>query len=323
MWRKLLSVLADPDDGLPLTLVGDDGTDPIVQGELVSPAGARYPIIRGIPRFVDPSNYAGSFGLQWNKFAKVQLDSFTGLSHSRQRFDAEVCWAGEIAGRWVLDAGCGSGRFAEVAAGYGADVIAVDLSSAVEAAMDNLGEKSNVHVIQADINRLPLRREMIRYVYSTGVLQHTPNPVASARKLLSQLPPGGRFCFTIYGRKPWTKLFSKYWFRPVTRRVAPDRLLRIIEDAMPVLYPVTTVLYSIPYANRVFQFLIPVANYVDMKDLPRSLRYQEAVLNTFDMLSPRYDNPITAGELTRGLAEVPVDTTMLKTIPVVACGVRK
>jgi SAM-dependent methyltransferase len=323
MWRKLLSVLADPDDGLPLTLVGDDGTDPIVQGELVSSAGARYPIIRGIPRFVDPSNYAGSFGLQWNRFAKVQLDSFTGTSHSRERFDAEVCWAGEVAGRWVVDAGCGSGRFAEVAASYGAEVIAVDLSSAVEAAMDNLGEKSNVHVIQADINRLPLRREMIGYVYSIGVLQHTPNPVASARKLLSQLPPGGRFCFTIYGRQPWTKLYAKYWYRPLTRRVPPERLLQLIEGAMPVLFPVTTVLYSTPYASKVFQFLIPVANYVYMKDLPRGIRYQGAVLDTFDMLSPRYDKPITAQELVTGLSEMQVEVTIVKTIPVIACGVRK
>jgi hypothetical protein len=32
MWRKLLSVLVDPDDCLPLSLVGDDGADPIAPG---------------------------------------------------------------------------------------------------------------------------------------------------------------------------------------------------------------------------------------------------------------------------------------------------
>jgi len=30
--------------------------------------------VRGIPRFVPAANYAGSFGMQWNRFRDVQLD---------------------------------------------------------------------------------------------------------------------------------------------------------------------------------------------------------------------------------------------------------
>ena len=32
---------------------------------------------RIIPRFVQSENYAKAFGMQWNKFKKTQLDSFT------------------------------------------------------------------------------------------------------------------------------------------------------------------------------------------------------------------------------------------------------
>ena len=47
--------------------------------------GCRYPIVSGIPRFVEVENYASSFGIQWNEFRKTQLDSFTGLSISEKR----------------------------------------------------------------------------------------------------------------------------------------------------------------------------------------------------------------------------------------------
>jgi hypothetical protein len=45
-----------------------DGT--IQSGVLVSPSGSRYPIINGIPRFVDyvPTASVESFGDEWNYF---------------------------------------------------------------------------------------------------------------------------------------------------------------------------------------------------------------------------------------------------------------
>ena len=36
-------------------------------------------------------------------------------------------------GKWVLDAGCGMGRFAEIALKIGAQVVALDYSNAVDA----------------------------------------------------------------------------------------------------------------------------------------------------------------------------------------------
>ena len=42
--------------------------------ELIDKSGNKFPIINGIPRFVDITNYAESFGFQWNIFSEVQLD---------------------------------------------------------------------------------------------------------------------------------------------------------------------------------------------------------------------------------------------------------
>lgn len=322
MRRKLLDVLADPVTREPLTLQDDPGGDEIEDGLLVSPSGGRFPIVRGIPRFVE-EGYSESFGLQWNRFARVQLDSANGGSYSRERFDQELEWGHEeLSGRWVVDAGCGSGRFAEVAASYGAEVIAVDLSSAVDAAADNLAGLPNVHVIQADVTQLPLRCEVVDFLYSIGVLQHAPDPLATTRALVQFLRPGARFGFTIYGRGPWTFLYSKYLVRPLTRRVPPARLLRGIERAMPVLFPVTSYLYAVPRLGRFAQFVLPVANYPWQRDLPRQVRYDQAVLDTFDMLSPRYDRPVTPEEIVSTLTGLTAQLEVVSRIPVIVRGVR-
>jgi SAM-dependent methyltransferase len=323
MRRRLLEVLADPGTGEPLRLGSETGDDPILEGELLGPGGARYPIVGGVPRFTPTQDYSGSFGLQWNRFARVQLDSATGATYSRRRFDQETGWgADELRGKWVIDAGCGSGRFAEIAASYGAEVLAVDLSSAVDAAQSNLGHLPNVHVVQADIRALPFRSEAISRLYSLGVLQHTPDPLATARALVEFVPAGAEFAFTIYARRRRTALYSKYWVRPLTRRLPPDRLLRGIERAMPVVFPVTSTLFSIPRLGRLFQFVIPVANYVDRRDLPRHVRYDEAILDTFDMLAPTYDSPVTADEVERALSPVTTRVEFASRVPVVVRGVR-
>lgn len=295
----------------------------IESGTLESPDGKRYPIVGGIPRFVEHDPYAANFGLQWNRFARVQLDSHTGATYSRDRFLNETGWtADDIRGRWVVDAGCGSGRFAEIASGLGAEVIAIDLSSAVDATAGNLVDRNNVHVIQGDIRKLPLRAGAVEHLYSIGVLQHTDDPLGTALRLVEFLPPGGQFALTIYARRRWTKLYSKYLVRPLTRRLPPRTLLRMIERSMPLLFPVTNVLFSLPVLGRLFAVAIPVANYVDRTDLARQVRYEETILDTFDMLAPRYDSPVTAEEVEAALAGVATELHFVHRVPVEVRGRR-
>jgi len=56
-------------------------------GMLVNEGGGhRYPIKNQIPCFVPEMNYADNFGMQWNIFAKTQLDSHSGHPISAGRF---------------------------------------------------------------------------------------------------------------------------------------------------------------------------------------------------------------------------------------------
>ena len=139
------------------------------------PSGCSFPIIKNIPRFVPTENYASSFGLQWNEFRLTQLDSFTGLTISRDRLTRLLGGNLDIVkDKKVLEAGCGAGRFTEILLASGAHVYAVDLSIAVEANFKNCHTYSGYFVYQADILNLPFEAEQFDIVVCIGVLQATP-----------------------------------------------------------------------------------------------------------------------------------------------------
>jgi len=303
MKRLLLEILACPKCKGQLSI--DDADEIIKSGELAcAGCSAVYPIVNGIPRFVPVDNYAASFGYQWNEFRKEQIDSFNGTTLSADRFWSETGWKPEqLEGRWVLDVGCGAGRFLDAASQSEAEIVGLDLSSAIDAAKENLKDRPNVHFIQASIYELPFKDGAFDLCYCIGVIQHTPEPSKSLASLARVIKSSGELALTIYPRKIWTKLYSKYWLRALTKRMEKQRLLKLIERTMPYAFPVTDVLFRVPVLGKLFMFTIPVANYVHEKQLTRDQRYAWAVLDTFDMLSPQYDQPLTEEEASHALAK--------------------
>ena len=264
--------------------------------------GQTYPIRDGIPRFVDVDNYATSFGYQWNRFRSEQIDSHNGTKLSTDRFFTETGWTKEwMKAKWILDAGCGAGRFLDVAANSESEVVGLDISSAIDAARANLAGRTNVHFVQASIFAPPFRSAAFDGCYCIGVVQHTPDPQQAMRALPRVLRKDGLIAITAYERKPWTRLYSKYLIRPLTKRLDKEKLLAGIKGLMPVLFPVTDVLFRLPVAGRLFMFAIPVANYTNERALSRRQRYDWAILDTFDMLSPQYDRPQTRQDVERAL----------------------
>src|SRR5262245_8896235 len=140
----------------------------------------KFPVLNGVPRLISSAmrhalagetskikiddrqvETAKSFGFEWTRFPEMHaewernfLDYFS--PHGPETFHNKT----------VLDAGCGNGRHAYYAAKNGAKVWAVDLSSAVEVAQRNNAGNRDVHVIQADLRRLPFKHESFDLVYS-------------------------------------------------------------------------------------------------------------------------------------------------------------
>ena len=266
-----------------------------------SGCGAIFWITDFIPRFVPADNYAQNFGFQWNLFRTTQLDSASGLTLSRDRFLKQSGWDA-LDGVSVLDAGCGAGRFAEVALSLGAEVFALDYSGAVDACWKNLGSHPRLHVVQADVYAVPFQADCFDCVYSFGVLQHTPDPEKALKSLARHLKPGGRLCVDIY-LKHWKSLLDvKYWLRPITRRVSQRGLFRLIERCAPGLLALSRRVRRIP-GGTLSSRLIPIADYEGVHPLNEVQRLQWAILDTFDRLAPRYDQPQTPGTLRRCLDE--------------------
>jgi SAM-dependent methyltransferase len=317
MKPKLLEVLACPQcvAQLSCTAMDKNPDGDVLTGSLeCAQCQKSYQIKDGIPRFVPGDNYAASFGYQWNRFKLEQIDSANGTKLSAARFYSETGWTKEwLKGKWVLDAGCGAGRFLDVASDSEAEVVGLDISSAIDAARANLAGRTNVHFVQASIYEPPFRPGAFDGCYCIGVVQHTPDPQQTMRTLPRVLRPGGRIAITAYERKPWTMLYAKYLLRPLTKRVDKQKLLSGIKVAMPVLFPLTNVLFRLPLAGRFFMFAIPVATYVHERTLTPQQRYDWAILDTFDMLSPQYDQPRTQQEIEDALSAAGV--VELKRLP--------
>lgn len=304
MKLSLLEILACPKCEADLACTQGAGGDEVIDGALACQGcGAEYPVRRGIPRFIDDGNYASSFGMQWNRFRTTQIDSVSGTGLSADRFFSETGWDRDwLRGKLVLDGGCGAGRFVEIAAECGAHIVGLDISSAVEAAATNVARFPNAHIVQASLYEMPFRRGVFDACYCIGVVQHTPDPRRTLAALPLVLKEGGSLAVVAYERKRWTTLNTKYLIRPLTRRLPQKALLKAIQVVMPVAFPLTEILYRVPILNRVFKFVIPIANYVD-KPLSLRQRYNWAILDTFDMLAPAFDQPQREPEVVRTLSE--------------------
>ncbi len=275
----------------------------------VCPAcAARYPTVSGVARFVGSHEYTGSFGFQWKHFAKSQLDSANGTTRSRDAFLEKTGFAlEELCGKRVLDAGCGMGRFAEVVAAAGTELHAVDLSAAVEAAHDNLADRGNVSFYQADILNLPFAEGTFDYIYSIGVLHHTPCTRRAFLSLAPLLKPGGKIAIWVYSTKV-RLLIGGEILRPLTSRLPKRLLLQLCRVAVPLYY-----IHKLPVAGRFIHALMPTS----MNDDP-----EWRWLDTFDWYSPKYQLKHTFQEVEGWFREAGLKEFTRLSFPVSVQGTR-
>ena len=254
---------------------------------------AIYPIIGGIPRFVPVENYASSFGLEWTQHSRTQYDSYSGVPLSERRFFEETRWPRDAEGEWILEVGSGSGRFTEHAASTGGMVVSMDYSYAVEANYASNGQRPNVLVVQGDIFQMPFRRGFFDKLFCFGVLQHTPDPQRAFLALPQFIKPGGSLVVDLY-KKDFFKyvLGTKYWVRPVTRKLEPERLYRYVKRYVDLMWPLVSMVRRIPRFGPALNWRLLVADY-SQEGLQGSILKEWAYLDTFDMLAPQYDYPQT------------------------------
>lgn len=250
--------------------------------------GTCYPIAGHIARFVEPENYAGSFGFQWNIHRKTQLDSYSGLTISHDRVFEVTGWPEQMKGEQILEAGSGAGRFTEVLLSTGAEVNSFDYSDAVEANWKSNGHHSNLNLFQGDIFSIPFEDYSFDKVFCLGVIQHTPDPELAFSSLAAKVRPGGELVIDVYASSILSLLRWKYLLRPITKHIGRERLYHIVEKVVDAILPLATRLRRV--GGRVGARLLPIVEYSHL-GLPDKLNREWAILDTFDMYSPAHDHP--------------------------------
>jgi SAM-dependent methyltransferase len=228
--------------------------DDIIAGTLSCGASHAYPIVNGVPRFVqhvldaDQARTRDSFGYEWTRLypqhghqtAEWQAERDIFLEYTRTV-------PSDYRGKLVLDAGCGNGRYAKLANDWGARVVAVDISSAVETAQHNVGIRDEVAVVQADLFRLPFRPGTFGVVYSVGVLHHTPDAKAAFERIQPLVKPGGFFSIFIHGQGNRVLYATNRWLRAWTAKLSYTTTWRFCL----VLTAIGKVLEKIPFVGPV------------------------------------------------------------------------
>ena len=289
-----------------IDLVSPATGSPLIQKDnfLVSLEDEKFPIENNIPRFVSCDNYATSFGLQWNMYKKVQLDSNTHTTISRDRLQRLLEGSFDvIREKNVLEAGCGSGRFTEILLANGANVFATDISSAVEANYENCHSSPNYFICQADITAMPVGPGSFDVVICIGVIQHTPNPEKTIAALCFYVKSGGLLVIDHY-----TQGYPNTPVRKILRafllHMPPSFSMSFTKALTNLLWPVHTFIGSwqknrnLKKFRYAFLFLSPIVDYYESyPQLSEDQMKMWAMLDTHDTLTDRFKHLRSGSEI--------------------------
>lgn len=254
-------------------------------------------------------SYHENFGYQWNKFSKLQLDSFNGSSESIDRLlDQSELSPIDFKGKIVLEVGAGNGRFTEILLNLGARVIAVDYSTAIYANHTNhisSIRKKDLLCIRGDVFNLPIQKESFDIVICYGVIQHTGDNEKCLDILAQYTHEKGHLLVDIYSNSlkdfnPWI-----YLIRPFFSQIKSDeKRMEIVTKFVNFIFPIQLrLLSSLHNRSGIFKYLrffvnrSPNSVYGINLFLDGKISIEHAkdwsICDTNDAWTPKHDDPVS------------------------------
>lgn len=173
---------------------------------------------------VDRATVEG-FGREWTSFDQRALPEAE-LRRIFADYFAVFPFATLPPGAVGFDLGCGSGRWARLAAERVGHLHCVDASAAaLDVARVMLAARDNVSLHHAAVDALPFADGSMDFGYSLGVLHHVPDTAAGIASCVAKLKPGAPFLVYLYyafDQRP-------AWFRALWR--ASDVVRRLLSRA--------------------------------------------------------------------------------------------
>ena len=241
-----------------------------------------------------PNNYAKNFGYQWRDFSKTQIDYFNKTNIS-EKFIKKITFNEykNFKDKTVLEIGCGPGRFSEYLTRYSKKLIINDLSDAIF--FNHYKNKKNAIAIQDDFNNLRKLKIGFDIIICRGVLQHTPDPLASITQMKKILNQFGSIYFDIYTQPLTGFLNSKYIWRNIIKffKISYDDLYSFLnKNCKKFLYYRRSVnkFFNINL-NFFWDYIFPIYDYQGKLPLNEKQLEEWAIMDTLDGLLAKYDTP--------------------------------
>jgi len=178
-----------------------------------------------------------AFGEEWSKFSVHSEESVKELR--KEYFDIlnnEII----TPDTYMIDIGCGSGRWSDYFVDKVKFIEAIDPSDAILVADNMLGKKGNVRLTRASVDTIPWDDETFDFGMSIGVLHHIPNTRLALLNCVKKIKPGGYFYVYLYYRFDNRGFLFKLIFqlsnllRQVISRM-PAKLKKITCDCLAVV----------------------------------------------------------------------------------------
>jgi len=261
-------------------------------------------------------DYSGNFGLQWNKFPLTQFDSHTGLPLTKNRlFDSSKWNVNDMKNKAVIELGSGAGRFTEILLEAGCYVFSVEMSNAIY--VNEINNKSdNIVFIKSSLNNLEFLNNLFDYVLCYGVAQHTPNLLDTYKSCFAFGKKGGKISIDHYAKTYYPT--TKSIWRPITKRLDPKTLFKIVNFYVPYFFPIDTFIKTkLPtIISKLVRLSIPIpcVNYTNTKNVPQNKKelIEWAIMDTYDALGAKYDSPLSLDEVKKIGKKIGLNTFEVK-----------
>lgn len=153
------------------------------------------------------------FGKEWSRFDQSALDREEQAAQFERYFKV-FPWDTLPYRAEGFDLGCGSGRWASLAAPRVGKLHCIDASqAAITVAERNLSGLENVEFHVASVDSIPLNDGSMDFGYSLGVLHHIPDTAAALTSCVGKLKPGAPFLVYLYyafdNRPAWFRIVWK------------------------------------------------------------------------------------------------------------------
>jgi ubiquinone/menaquinone biosynthesis C-methylase UbiE len=127
----------------------------------------------------------------WEDFWEKQ--SIEQVYQNSDRIVEQITKAGDVAGKWIMEIGAGSGRDSFKLAEMGARIILLDYAKNSLQLMQQISEKldQKVDLVRGDAFHLPFKENSIDVIFHQGLLEHFTEPDGIVQQSFHALKVGG------------------------------------------------------------------------------------------------------------------------------------